>query len=99
MENTWLSNGHVSNRFEGHVLHPKQIMFNGKEGKKREKKRKKGREKKKGKKKKGKKIKDREKGKERKEGELCKTSVSKKKRELVCASIGRGLLLPWLVLV
>ena len=72
MENTWPSNGHVSNRFEG-VLHPKPILFDGKEvGEKRKrerkeriKERKKEREKKKGKKKKGKKRKDIEKGKER----------------------------------
>ena len=38
MENTWPSNGHVSNRFEGGVLHPKPILFDGKGVKKREKK-------------------------------------------------------------
>ena len=38
MENTWPNNGHVSNRFEGHVLHPKPILFNGNGGKKKEKK-------------------------------------------------------------
>ena len=65
LESTWPSNGHVSNRLEGGVLHPKEILFDGKEGKQRVKKIKKGREKKRGKKKKGKKIKDREKGKER----------------------------------
>ena len=71
MENTWPSNGHVSNRFEGGVLHPKPILFTGKEGgekkkegKKREKKTKKEREKKKGKKKKGRKE-NIERGKER----------------------------------
>ena len=66
MENTWPSNGHVSNRFKRGVLHPKPIMFDGKRGKKIEKKkRNKEREKNKGKKKKGKKI-YREKGKEMK---------------------------------
>ena len=64
MENTWPSNGHVSNRFEGRVLHPKPILLDRKEGgekkkegKKREKKRKKESEKEKGKKKKGRKEK------------------------------------------
>ena len=94
MENTWPSNGHVSNRFEGGVLHPKPIMFAGKEGgekkkegKKREKKRKKEREKKKRKKgRKGNERKRREikekierKEKKGKEGELCRTSISKKR--------------------
>ena len=38
MANTWPSNGHVPNRFEGGVLHLKPILFDGKGGKKREKK-------------------------------------------------------------
>ena len=44
LENTRPSNGHVSNRFEGGVLHPKPILFDGNGGNKKEKKeRKKGR--------------------------------------------------------
>ena len=50
MDNTWLSNGNESNRFEGGILHPKSIMFDGKKGggkrkreiKERRKERKKG---------------------------------------------------------
>ena len=29
MENTWPSNGHVSNQLEGGILHPKQILLDG----------------------------------------------------------------------
>ena len=79
VENTWISNGNVSNRFEGGVLHPKPILFDEKGGKKREKK-----ERKKGRKRKERKIREKKEKIERKEnkgkeGELCRTSISKKK--------------------
>ena len=77
MENTWPSNGHVSNQFEGGVLHPKPIMFDGKGERKerRKKERKKGR-KRKERKRRERKEKIERKEKKGKEGELCKTSVS-----------------------
>ena len=37
MENTWPSNGHVSNRLEGGALHPKPILLDGIEGKRERK--------------------------------------------------------------
>ena len=78
MENTWPSNGHVSTRFEGDVLHPKRIFFDGKGEKKREKKeRKKGR-KRKERKRRERKEKIERKEKKGKEEELCRTFVSKK---------------------
>ena len=37
MENTWPSNGHVSNRLEGGILHPKPILLDGIEEKRERK--------------------------------------------------------------
>ena len=42
MENTWHSNGHVSNRLEGGILHPKPILLDGIEEKRERKEEKKG---------------------------------------------------------
>ena len=42
MENTWPSNGHVSNRLEGGILHPKPILLYGMEEKRERKGEKKG---------------------------------------------------------
>ena len=85
MENTWPSNGHVSNRFEGGVLHPKPILLDGKEGGEKGKRERKERrkERNKGRKRKERKIRERKekierKEKKGKEGQLCRTSVSKK---------------------